>query len=82
MRKCPVPVMVPPVPIPATNASTWPSVSFQISGPVVALCTIGLILLMNCPGMKLLGISAASWFAFSMAPFIPLAPSVSTSSAP
>ena len=29
------PVMVPPVPIPETRKSTFPSVSFQISGPVV-----------------------------------------------
>ncbi|MNE60102.1 hypothetical protein D3C80_1552270 [compost metagenome] len=29
------PVMVPPVPTPATRTSTAPSVSFQISGPVV-----------------------------------------------
>ena len=32
----PVPVMVPPVPTPATKISTLPSVSCQISGPVVA----------------------------------------------
>jgi hypothetical protein len=30
------PVMVPPVPVPETRMSTLPSVSFQISGPVVA----------------------------------------------
>ena len=32
----PTPVMVPPVPMPETRAATSPSVSFQISGPVVA----------------------------------------------
>ena len=31
----PIPVTVPPVPTPATNISTFPSVSLQISGPVV-----------------------------------------------
>ena len=30
----PVPLTVPPVPTPATKISTFPSVSFQISGPV------------------------------------------------
>ena len=34
-RNFPVPVMVPPVPAPATKMSTSPSVSSQISGPVV-----------------------------------------------
>ena len=32
----PVPVIVPPVPIPATKISICPSVSSQISGPVVS----------------------------------------------
>ena len=32
----PVPVIVPPVPIPEMKASTFPSRSRQISGPVVA----------------------------------------------
>lgn len=35
-KKLPVPVTVPPVPIPATNISTLPNVSSQISGPVVS----------------------------------------------
>ena len=34
-RNWPTPVTVPPVPTPATKQSTWPSVSAQISGPVV-----------------------------------------------
>jgi hypothetical protein len=34
-NKRPVPVIVPPVPIPDTKASTLPSRSRQISGPVV-----------------------------------------------
>ena len=36
----------------------------------------------NCPATKELGISLLSSLAFSMAPLIPLAPSVSTSFAP
>ncbi len=35
-RYSPVPVIVPPVPTPETKMSTLPSVSSQISGPVVA----------------------------------------------
>ena len=81
-RYSPVPVRVPPVPTPAIKISTFPSVSFQISGPVVALWTAGLAGFTNCPGMKLPGISAASSSAFAMAPFIPFAPSVRTISAP
>ena len=62
--------------------STFPSVSFQISGPVVAACAFGLAGFSNCPGIKLPGISLASSSALAMAPFIPLAPSVRTTSAP
>ena len=36
LRYRPVPLIVPPVPMPATKTSTAPSVSAQISGPVVA----------------------------------------------
>ena len=82
LRNVPVPVTVPPVPTPATKKSTFPSVSSQISGPVVALWTAGLAGLTNWPGMKLLGVSLASSSALAMAPFMPLAPSVRTSSAP
>ena len=46
------------------------------------MCTVGFAGFTNCPGMKLFGISFASSSAFAMAPFIPFAPSVSTSSAP
>ena len=74
--------MVPPVPTPAMKISTFPSVSLQISGPVPALWAAGFAGFTNCPGMKLPGISFASSRAFSIAPFIPFAPSVSTSSAP
>ena len=36
-KNSPTPDIVPPVPIPEIKISTSPSVSFQISGPVVAL---------------------------------------------
>lgn len=36
LRYFPAPVTVPPVPMPATRAATFPSVAFQISGPVVS----------------------------------------------
>ncbi len=81
-RYSPTPVTVPPVPTPATKMSTFPSVSSQISGPVEALWAAGLAGFTNCPGMKPPGISFASSSAFSMAPFMPPAPSVRTSSAP
>ena len=47
-----VPLMVPPVPTPATKKSTFPSVSFHISSAVVCTCASGLAGLSNCPGMK------------------------------
>lgn len=56
--------------------------NIQISGPVVSRCTFGLAGFTNCPGIKLFGISLASSSALAIAPFIPFAPSVSTSSAP
>ena len=74
--------MVPPVPTPATKKSTEPSVSAHISGPVVERWTAGLAGFTNWPGMKLCGISFASSSALAMAPFMPLAPSVRTTSAP
>ena len=81
-RNSPTPVIVPPVPTPATKISTLPSVSSQISGPVVSLCIFGFAGLTNCPGIKLLGVCFESSSAFAMAPFIPFEPSVKTSSAP
>ena len=74
--------MVPPVPTPAIKMSTFPSVSFQISGPVVFLWIAGFAGFTNCPGIKLFGISLLNSSAFAIAPFIPLVPSVSTISAP
>ena len=43
----PTPVIVPPVPMPATKMSTWPSVSFQISSAVVLRWISGLASLAN-----------------------------------
>src|SRR5579862_3187782 len=76
------PVMVPPVPTPATRKSTLPSVSRQISSAVVRRWMAGLAGLENCWGMKLFGICCFNSSARAIAPFMPLAPSVSTSLAP
>ena len=51
----PTPVMVPPVPTPATKMSTWPSVSPQISSAVVSRWISGLAGFLNCCGMKYFG---------------------------
>ena len=53
----PTPVMVPPVPTPATKASTSPSVSFQISSAVVRRWISGLAGFSNCCGITASGIS-------------------------
>ena len=82
LRYRPTPVTVPPVPTPATNQSILPSVSAQISGPVVSKCALGLAGFTNWPGTKPPGICLASSSALAIAPFMPLAPSVRTSSAP
>ena len=81
-KYCPTPVTVPPVPTPATKISTLPSVSAQISGPVVSKWACTFAGLVNWDGIKLPGISFASSSAFAIAPFIPFAPSVKTISAP
>ena len=47
----PTPVMVPPVPTPATKASISPLVSFQISSAVVRRWISGLAGFLNCCGM-------------------------------
>ncbi len=78
----PTPVMVPPVPMPATKMSTDPCVSFQISSAVVLRWISGLAGFSNCWGMTAPGMVAASSSALAMAPFMPFGPSVSTSSAP
>ena len=45
-------MIVPPVPTPATRTSIAPSVSSQISGPVVSSWIAGLAGFLNCCGMK------------------------------
>jgi len=52
LMKREIPVMVPPVPTPETSTSMPPSVSFQISGPVVFSWIAGLAGFLNCCGMK------------------------------
>ena len=54
----PTPVIVPPVPTPATRMSTWPSVSFQISSAVVRRWISGLAGFSNCCGMTAFGVLA------------------------
>lgn len=49
---------------------------------VEARCAAGFAGFVNCPGMKLLGVLRASSSALAIAPFMPFAPSVRTSSAP
>ncbi len=78
----PTPVMVPPVPTPATKASIRPCVSFQISSAVVLRWISGFAGLLNCWGMIAPGISFRSSSALAIAPFMPCGPGVSASSAP
>mmetsp|Transcript_2906 Transcript_2906/g.5366 ORF Transcript_2906/g.5366 Transcript_2906/m.5366 type:complete len:204 (+) Transcript_2906:684-1295(+) len=83
LRYCPHPVRVPPVPTPPRRMSTLPSVSSQISGPVVSRWTFGLSGLLNCwrrnpSGPRVSTISSA----LAMAPPMPLAAGVSLTSAP
>ena len=82
LSTCPTPVIVPPVPTPAMKTSTWPSVSVQISSAVVVRWMAGLAGLTNCCGTNEFGVSAATCSARAIAPFMPSAPGVSTSSAP
>ena len=77
-----MPVMVPPVPTPATTISTAPAVSFQISSAVVDLWMAGLAGLSNCAGLTAPGVRSISSAAMAIAPFIPFSAGVSTSSAP
>ena len=59
-RTSPTPVMVPPVPTPATNASSRPSVASRISSAVVRRWTSGFAGFSNCCGMKYSGCSRSS----------------------
>mmetsp|Transcript_6942 Transcript_6942/g.21996 ORF Transcript_6942/g.21996 Transcript_6942/m.21996 type:complete len:247 (-) Transcript_6942:327-1067(-) len=80
---CAQPVMVPPVPTPPTKMSISPSVSAQISGPVVSRWIFGLSEFSNCCSSLPLSPSEATIIsAFLTAPPIPLAAGVRTSSAP
>ena len=76
-----MPLMVPPVPTPSTTASTRPSVSAQISGPVVAWCAAGFAGLSNWRA-RMPPRSAAMRSAAATAPLMPSAAGVRTSSAP
>ena len=76
------PLNVPPVPTAATKMSTSPSVSVQISSPVVFACMAGFAGFSNWPNMMELGVVAFSRSASRMAPDIPSAPEVSTIVAP
>ena len=77
----PTPVMVPPVPMPATTMSTSPSVSFQISSAVVLRWISGLASLANWRASTPPR-SATISSALATAPFMPVDGSVRTSSAP
>ncbi len=77
-----VPLIVPPVPTPATKISISPSVSSHISRAVVCSCIAGLAGLSNCCSITAPAFSSFSSLAFRIAPFIPSAPGVSTSVAP
>ena len=75
-------MIVPPVPMPATKTSTAPSVSSQISGPVVARWIAGFASFSNWLASTAPGRSAAICSARETAPFMPSDGGVSTSSAP
>ena len=76
------PEMVPPVPTPATNTSTWPWVSAQISSPVWAMCAAGFAGFVNWEAMIAPGRSEAMRSASATAAETPPLGSVRTSSAP
>ena len=79
----PTPVIVPPVPMPEIRTSAAPSVSSQISSAVVRRWISGFAGLLNWPtSRKRSGSLATISSARAIAPFMPFAPSVSTSSAP
>ena len=70
----PTPVMVPPVPMPATTMSTSPSVSFQISSAVVLRWISGLAALANWRASTAPSRSATISSALATAPFMPAEP--------
>jgi hypothetical protein len=78
----PTPVIVPPVPTPATSASMRPAVSCHSSSAVVRRWISGLAGFSNCCGIKASGSDATISSALRIAPFMPSDAGVSTSSAP
>ncbi len=82
LMKRATPVIVPPAPTPDTRMSMAPFVSSQISGPVVVSWIAGLAGFLNCCSSTYFRSLAAMSSALATAPFMFLAPSVSTSLAP
>src|SRR5260370_35767291 len=77
------PVSVPPVPTPETNTSILPSVSSQISGPVVLSWIAGLAGFSNFPiSQSLAGAAAATAPAVAIAALHPSAARVHSQVAP
>ena len=76
------PQTVPPVPTPATNTATSPSVSCQISSPVDRAWTSVFAGFSNCCRMTEPGIDFFSSSALAMEPAIPFCPLVKTIWAP
>ena len=77
----PAPVIVPPVPTPATSTSTLPSSARRISGPVPVRCASGFAGLENWSGRKW-SASPASVRAASIASFMPPIDSTTSTRAP
>ena len=81
LRKPPAPVIVPPVPTPATRQSILPSSASQISGPVPRRWASGLAGLENWSGSQTSS-SRASACAAATASFMPPSDSVTCTCAP
>ena len=71
LRTRPTPVMVPPVPTPATNATRSSPTASRISRAVVRSCDAGLAAFSNCRGMKAPRRLRAICSARATAPAIP-----------
>ena len=80
-RKPPAPVIVPPVPAPATRQSILPSSASHSSGPVPRRCASGLAGLENWSGSQKSSSRASAWAA-ATASFIPPIDSVTCTCAP
>ena len=81
LRKPPAPVIVPPVPAPATRQSTLPSSASHSSGPVPRRCASGLAGFVNWSGSQKSSSRASAWAA-ATASFIPPIDSVTWTCAP